>query len=147
MANLSKTIGDTLVTLINSGSFSQAHTAARTFEPEFSKAQDSTAKLEIVPAALETEFEDDTYYQGEYRFLIGFTAPNCKASDTSTIDNHLDYIEELQDFIWSPDNRTLSTGHNLNKQPEVLVYYDFEQLHQSSLFVSIFSATYRADRS
>lgn len=112
-------IADDVVTQLNAGTFSQAITAARKWQPQATLEQLSTAVIHVVPRKDSGERASRSQFEHQYELEIGIrkklTAGASEAGDEAELDGLVLLGEEIIDF-WK--TRKANTSYDL---------FDFDQ--------------------
>lgn len=135
-------IADAVVTCLNAGTFSQAFTAERLYQPAFDLAEMDTLHVSVVPKsmAIENAARDGTFHD----CAVDIGIQKKVSDDPAQIDALMDLVEEISDHLKMRRLEGLPGVMWLSIQNEpVLAREHLEQMRQ---FTSVLTVVYRGKR-
>lgn len=136
-------IADAVVTCLNAGTFSQAFTAERLYQPAFDLAEMDTLHVSVVPKSMtvESAARDGTFH--DCAVDIGIQK-KVDPEAPEQIDALMDLVEEISDHLKMRRLEGLPGVMWLSIQNEpVLAREHLEQMRQ---FTSVLTVVYRVKR-
>ncbi len=138
-------IADAVTDRLNAGSFSQAFTAERHYQPQFDLADLETLRVSVVPRSL--SISGSSRRQSQYDALIDIGIQKRLIADgdeKAQVDALLDLVEEIADHLRFERLATMpeAVWVGLAHEPVIAA----EHLEQHRQFTSLLTATYRVLR-
>ena len=102
-------IAKAVVTELNAGTFSQAFTAERNYDPEFALSDLATLRITVIPAAITRENDTRTTQQKTYPVEIGVQKKLAETDITAEMDALLYLVQEIMDHFADREHRCVDT--------------------------------------
>ena len=136
-----------VVTEVNTGSYSEAFTAQRYYQPVFSLPDMSTLHVSVVPKSilLEASSRSDQQYEVAIDIAVQKKIPGALATQLANVDTLMDVVEEIMDLLrmgGSLPTYTAAQWVSIENTP----IYDDEHLDTMRQFSSVITVIYKVWR-
>ena len=151
MGTLHDTVG-AVKTLIENGTFSVSFDTYQSYDTELLLEDADSVRVDVVAGGMSCvsdsrvslAYECDVDIALRYRFGVAATVAADGSIDIDDIEDYLDVLEEIGEYLADPDNRSLATKTSATwLRNTILMPWVPEHLRTNRQYTGILRATYR----